>query len=87
MNNSSLIFTTLHPTKLFFRCAVPAMCSMAFSALYTMANGIFVGRYIGENALAAVNLAMPLVNVAFALADMIAVGSSVKFAIFLGGGK
>ncbi len=84
MNNDSLIFETLHPTKLFFRCAIPAMLSMVFSALYVIVDGIFVGRFIGENALAAINLAMPLVNISFAISDMIAVGSSVKIAIFLG---
>lgn len=85
MTNDSLMFEKLHPTKLFFRCAIPAMLSMVFSALYVIIDGIFVGRFIGENALAAINLAMPLVNISFAVSDMVAVGSSVKIAIFLGG--
>lgn len=84
MNPNSLAFETQPPSKLFLRCALPAMCSMVFGALYTIADGIFVGRYVGENALAAVNLAMPLVNISFAIADMIAVGSSVQIAMFLG---
>ena len=84
MNNDSLIFEKLHPTKLFFKCALPAMLSMVFSALYVIIDGIFVGRFIGENALAAINLAMPLVNISFAISDMIAVGSSVKISILLG---
>ena len=84
MNNDSLIFEKLHPTKLFFKCALPAMLSMVFSALYVIIDGIFVGRFIGENALAAVNLAMPLVNISFAISDMIAVGSSVIISILLG---
>lgn len=84
MNNNSFVFENLQPSKLFLRCALPAMCSMVFGALYTIVDGIFVGRYVGENALAAVNLAMPLVNISFALADMIAVGSSVKIAMLLG---
>lgn len=84
MNHNSLAFETQSPSKLFLHCALPAMCSMVFGALYTIADGIFVGRYVGENALAAVNLAMPLVNISFAIADMIAVGSSVQIAMFLG---
>ncbi|MBS5149734.1 MAG: MATE family efflux transporter [Butyricicoccus pullicaecorum] len=84
MNPNSLAFETQPPSKLFLCCALPAMCSMVFGALYTIADGIFVGRYVGENALAAVNLAMPLVNISFAIADMIAVGSSVQIAMFLG---
>ena len=37
------------------------MITMAFSAIYQVADGIFVGRFIGEDALAAVNLIMPII--------------------------
>jgi len=84
MNHNSIAFEKSDPTKLFFRCALPAMCSMVFSAIYVITDGIFVGRYVGESALAAVNLAMPLVNISFAIADMIAVGSAVQIAMLLG---
>lgn len=46
MTNDSLMFEKLHPTKLFFRCAILAMLSMVFSALYVIIDGIFVGRFI-----------------------------------------
>lgn len=78
------MFATLSPTKLFFHCAVPSMVSMAVTSLYVVADGIFVGRYLGDRALAAVNLVMPLIMISFALADMIAVGSSVQIAIHMG---
>ncbi|MEG0944742.1 MAG: MATE family efflux transporter [Angelakisella sp.] len=77
-------FETMHPTKLFVRCAIPSMISMAAISLCTVVDGIFVGRFIGENALVAVNLVMPLIMISFALSDMIAVGSSVQIAIKLG---
>lgn len=80
-------FVTLSPTKLFFHCALPSMASMAFASLYTVADGILVGRFLGERALAAVNLVMPLVMISFALADMVAVGSSVQIAIHMGKGQ
>ena len=35
----SEIFEKLPPTKLFFRCAVPSMITMAFGALYQIADG------------------------------------------------
>ena len=78
------IFETLSPTRLFFRAALPSMVSMAVTSLYTVADGIFVGRCIGGDALAAVNLVMPLILISFALADLVAVGSSVQIAIHLG---
>lgn len=84
MENNSFMFENLHPTKLFMKCAVPAALSMIFSGLYSIADGIFVGRCIGSDALAAVNLVMPLIAISFALAELIAVGSSVQLATFLG---
>ena len=80
----SEIFEKLPPTKLFFRCAVPSMITMAFGALYQIADGLFVGRFIGQDALAAVNLIMPLIMMVFAFANMVATGASVRISVLLG---
>ena len=80
----SEIFEKLPPTKLFFRCALPAMVTMAFGALYQIADGLFVGRFIGEDALAAVNLIMPIIMMVFAFSNMVATGASVRIAVLLG---
>ena len=79
-----LMFEKLPPGKLLLKCAVPAAMSMIFSGLYSIADGIFVGRCIGSDALAAVNLVMPLIAIAFSLAELIATGSSVQLATLLG---
>ena len=81
---NSEIFERLPPTKLFLRCAIPSMITMAFGALYQIADGLFVGRFIGEDALAAVNLIMPIIMMVFAFSSMIATGASVRISIFLG---
>ena len=81
---NSDVFEKLPPTKLFFRCAVPSMVTMAFSALYQVADGLFVGRFIGENALAAINLIMPIIMIVFGFSNLIATGASVRIAILLG---
>ena len=73
--------------KLFFKCTLPAMVGMGFSAVYSVIDGIFVGHYIGQEALAAVNLVMPMVMIIAAVADMIATGSSVRISILLGQDK
>ena len=52
------MFEEMPPTRLFFRCAIPNMISMAVVSLYTIADGIFVGYYIGAQALAAINVAL-----------------------------
>lgn len=80
----SEIFEKLPPTKLFFRCALPSMVTMAFGALYQIADGLFVGRFIGEDALAAVNLIMPIIMMVFAFSNMIATGASVRVSVLLG---
>ena len=80
----SEIFEKIPPTKLFFRCAVPSMITMAFGALYQIADGLFVGRFIGGDALAAVNLIMPIIMIVFGFANLIATGASVRIAVLLG---
>ncbi len=80
----SEIFEKLPPTKLFFRCTVPAIITMVFGALYQVADGLFVGRFIGEDALAAVNVVMPVIMTVFAFSNMIATGASVRISVLLG---
>ena len=84
MEANYLIFENLPPGNLLLKCAIPAAMSMIFSGLYSIADGIFVGRCIGSDALAAVNLVMPLIAIAFSLAELIATGSSVQLAMLLG---
>ena len=78
------IFEKLPPTKLFLRCAIPSMVTMLFAAIYQIADGLFVGRFIGEDALAAVNLIMPIIMMVFAFSNMIATGASVRISVLLG---
>ncbi len=80
----SEIFTQLPPTRLFFRCAVPAVVTSVFGALYSVVDGLFVGRYLGEGALAAINLIMPVIMIVEALSNMIATGASVNMSMLLG---
>ncbi len=80
----SEVFAQLPPTKLFFRCAVPAVVTSVFGALYSVVDGLFVGRFLGEDALAAINLIMPVIMIVGALSNMIATGASVNISILLG---
>ena len=82
--NSQKLFLETTPLKLFFTAAIPGAVSMLASALYQLIDGIFVGRFLGETAFAALNLAMPFVIINFALADLVGVGSSVPISISLG---
>ncbi len=81
---SNQIYGSMPPIRLFFHAAVPGVVSMFAMSIYNIIEGIFVGQFIGGDAFAAMNLAMPLVMINFALADMMGVGSSVPISIALG---
>ncbi len=70
--------------KLFFRYVAPSVAAMWCFSIYTMIDGIFVGRGVGPLALAAVNLSMPFISFVFAVALLIAVGSSTLISYYLG---
>ena len=78
------MYATMKPWKLFFIVALPGMISMFAMSIYSIIEGIFIGQRLGEGAFAAVNIAMPLVMINFALADLIGVGASVPISIALG---
>lgn len=84
--DSKRLYAETPPVKLFFTAAVPGVISMFAMSIYNIVEGIFVGQFIGGDAFAAMNLAMPLVFITFALSDMIGVGSSVPISIAHGQG-
>ena len=68
------------------RYSIPSVISMWMFTIYTMVDGIFIGKYVGPLGLAGVNITMPLINFTFAVGIMIAVGSSTMIAIHFGEG-
>lgn len=78
------MYATMNPWRLFFIVAMPGMISMFAMSIYSIAEGIFIGKTLGEGAFAAINIAFPLVMINFSLADLIGVGASVPISIALG---
>ncbi len=70
----------------FFKFVVPSIVSMWIFSLYTMVDGMFVARGVGEHALAAVNLSMPFTSLVFTLGILLATGTSTVLSIALGQG-
>lgn len=70
--------------KKFARFVIPSVAAQWVFALYTMVDGMFVARGVGETALAAVNLSLPFVNFIFALSLILAVGSSTIISVCFG---
>lgn len=73
--------------KQFFKFVIPSVVSMLVFNLYTMVDGIYVARFVGEHALSAVNISMPYVNFIFAFSILFSVGTSTVVAIFRGENK
>ena len=84
LSKTEKMYATMNPYKLFFVVAFPGMVSMFAMSIYSIIEGIFIGKFLGEGAFAAVNIAFPLVMINFSLSDLIAVGASVPISIALG---
>lgn len=74
-------------SKTILKYALPNVVSMWIFTLYTMVDGIFISRYVGELGLAGVNLSFPLINLIFSISIMIGVGSSTLISIKYGENK
>ena len=87
MHSEKDLFLATEPLHLFFKAAIPGAIGMIASNIYFSVEMLLIGRLIGQTAFAAGNLALPFILIAYALADMIAVGSSICIAIKLGEGR
>lgn len=56
----SIDFGSMEIPKLFRKLLIPTVLGMVFSAVFVITDGIFVGKGIGSDALAAVNITAPL---------------------------
>ena len=59
-----------------FKFAVPTIAMTVFMSFYTMVDGLFVSNLIGTNALSAINLTAPVIQVVTAISTMLATGGS-----------
>ena len=73
--------------ELFFHYLVPAICGTMVTSIYVLADTIIIGKRLGETALAALNIALPIYNVFFGLGLLCGVGGSVLMSICRGKGK
>lgn len=83
----SIDFGSMNISTLFRKLLIPTVLGMVFSALFVITDGIFVGKGIGSDALAAVNITAPLFMIAAGIGLMFGVGASVVASIHLSQGK
>lgn len=64
--------------------AVPSIIAMVLTSLITVADGFFIGNYVGKEGLAAVNLGLPIVYLFLAVGLMVSVGGVAIAGMALG---
>ena len=80
-------FKNTNIRELFRKFLIPTVLGMIFSAVFVITDGIFVGKGIGSDALAAVNLVAPLYMLSTGIGLMFGMGGSVVASINLSRGK
>ena len=70
--------------KEFFKFIIPPIISMLFLSLYTIMDGVFVSHKVGSDALASINIVLPMISVLCAIGIMFATGGSALISISLG---
>ena len=64
--------------------SIPAICGNITTALYNVVDRLFVGQFVGRNALGAIGLMFPLNNVTSAITVLLTIGGGALISLSLG---
>ncbi len=73
--------------KLFIQYCFPALFAMVIAGIQGIIDGIFVGNFIGPNAMASVNIANPFLQLIIGLSMVVSVGTQSHVGLMLGMGE
>ena len=73
-------------SSVFFQYSIPAVLGMLAISSANIVDGFFIGNYVGDFGLAAINISFPIFSLLFGFALMLAIGSSVISGKLLGEG-
>ena len=73
--------------KSLLKFSFPTILMMIFMGLYTVIDTIFVARFVDTNALSALNIVCPVINLIVGLGTMLATGGSAIVARKMGAGE
>lgn len=73
--------------RLLLRYSAPSVASMIATSLYNVVDRVFIGRSIGDSALAGLALTLPVMNLAAAFGSMVGVGAGALASLRLGEGR
>lgn len=86
MSNSSEMITE-STGKLLFKFSLPAIVGLLVNALYTIIDSIFVGKGVGDLALAGVTVTVPIITIYMAFIMLVGMGATSLISIKLGENK
>lgn len=69
------------------RYTLPTIIMMVFFSCYTIIDGMFISRFVSSNALSALNIVFPVINLVLGVGIMFATGGSAIVAKKMGEGK
>lgn len=70
--------------RLLLSYSIPAVIAMVVNAIYNVVDRIFIGKFVGEEALAGIAVIFPVMVLIFSFATLIGVGGSTLLSINLG---
>lgn len=70
--------------RLLLKYAMPAIAGMIVFSLYNVVDSIFIGRWVGEYALAGLAVSFPVMNLSVALGTLFGIGGAALCSIRLG---
>ena len=70
--------------KTILQFSIPSIIAMLLQTVITITDGYFTGNYVGDNALAAINLGLPILYVYLGAGLCVGVGGSVISGRLLG---
>ncbi|WP_322803053.1 MATE family efflux transporter [Vibrio alfacsensis] len=67
--------------KQFWKYTIPTVAAMLVNGLYQVVDGIFIGRYVGADGLAGINISWPIIGSILGIGMMVGVGTGALSSI------
>lgn len=78
------ILATGNIARLLWDYSLPAVVGMLVMSLYNVIDRIFIGQWVGPDAIAGLAITFPVMNISAALGVLVGAGASARMSIFLG---
>lgn len=87
MDQSKLNELATRPVgRLLWEYSLPSVVGMIVMALYNVVDRIFIGQWVGPDAIAGLAITFPIMNLTTAIGVLVGVGASARSSIVLGAG-